>query len=47
MSELIAKDLSQGIGGFFLLFVLLPAALIFLDYFIYIIDMTIREFRKK
>ena len=47
MGELIARAIYQGVGGFFLLFVLLPGALIFLGYLIYAVIMAIKEFRKK
>ncbi|WP_455581752.1 hypothetical protein [Dysosmobacter sp.] len=47
MSELAAAALSHGVSVFILLFLILPAALIFLGYLIYIVIMTIRELRKK
>lgn len=47
MSAIIEKAIYQGIGGFFLLFVILPVALIFFGYLVYIVVMTIKEIGKK
>ena len=47
MGAIIEKAIYQGVGSFFLLFVLLPVALIFFGYLIYIVIMTIKELRKK
>lgn len=47
MSAIVEKAIYQGIGGFFFLFVILPAALIFFGYLVYIVVMTIKELRKK
>lgn len=47
MGALVEAAVCRGVGGFFLLFVLGPAALIFLGYLVYIILMTIHELRKK
>ena len=45
--ELIEMAIYRYVGGFFAFFLLLPAALIFLGYLIYIVVMTVRELRKK
>lgn len=47
MGAVIEKAIYQGVGGFFLLFVILPVALIFFGYLVYIVIMTIKELRKK
>lgn len=47
MGAIIEKAIYQGVGSFFLLFVLLPVAHIFFGYLIYIVIMTIKELRKK
>lgn len=43
MSDIIGIALCRGIGAFFALFLILPAALVFLAYLLYIIVMTIKE----
>ena len=43
MSDIIGIALCRGIGAFFALFLILPAALVFLAYLLYIIAMTIKE----
>lgn len=43
MSDIIGIALCRGIGSFFALFLILPAALVFLAYLLYIIVMTIKE----
>lgn len=47
MGALVETALYRGIGGFFLLFVIGPAALIFLGQLVYIVVMTVRELRRK
>ncbi|MCI8909413.1 MAG: hypothetical protein HFG09_01920 [Oscillibacter sp.] len=47
MGALVEAAVCRGISGFFLLFVLGPAALLFLGYLIYILVMTLHELRKK
>lgn len=47
MGALVKAALCRGISGFFLLFVIGPAALLFLGHLVYIIVMTVRELRKK
>ena len=47
MGTLAEAALCRGIGGFFLLFVICPAALLFLGHLVYIIVVTVRELRKK
>lgn len=47
MGALVETAVCRGVGGFFLLFVIGPAALIFLGYLVYILVMTVRELRKK
>lgn len=44
--EMIGIAFARGIGGFFLLFVIGPAAIILLGYLIYIVVMTMKELRK-
>lgn len=44
--DIIGIAFMRGIGGFFLLFVIGPAAIILLGYLIYIVIMTIKELRK-
>jgi len=44
--DVIGIAFMRGIGGFFLLFVIGPAAIILLGYLIYIVVMTIKELRK-
>lgn len=46
MSAIIEKAIHQGISGLILLFVILPVALIFLGYLVYIVVMAIKEWRK-
>lgn len=47
MGALVEAAVCRGAGGFFLLFVIGPAALIFLGHLVYILVMTVRELRKK
>ena len=47
MGALVEAAVCRGISGFFLLFVLGPAALLFLGYLIYILVMMLHELRKK
>lgn len=47
MGELVWRALSALAGNFIAAVVLLPAGLIFLAYFAYIVVMTIRELWKK
>lgn len=47
MGTVVEAAVCRGIGGFFTLFVLLPAGLIFLGYLIYIVVMTVWELWKK
>ena len=47
MAEIVEIALYRGIGGFFVVFVLLPAGGMFVAYLIYIAVMTVRELRKK
>lgn len=47
MGELVWRALGGLAGNFIAAVVLLPAGLIFLAYFAYIVVMTIRELRKK
>ena len=47
MGEIVCRAVCGMIGQFFLLFLILPAGLIFLGYLLYIVVMTIGEFRKK
>ena len=47
MSAIVEAALCRGIGGFITLFVILPAAVIFLGYLTYIIVMTVKELKKK
>lgn len=47
MGEIVYRAICGGIGQFFLLFLILPAGTIFLAYLIYILVMTVKEFRKK
>lgn len=47
MSGIVEYALYQGIGGFFAIFVLLPAAVIFCVYLVYIVVKVIQERRKK
>lgn len=44
--DIIGLAFARGIGSFFLLFVIGPAAIILLGYLIYIVVMTIKELRK-
>ena len=44
--DIVGIAFARGIGGFFLLFVIGPAAIILLGYLIYIVVMTIKELRK-
>lgn len=46
MSDIIGIALCRGIGAFFALFLILPAALVFLAYLLYIIVITIKELLK-
>ena len=43
MFDLIGIAFFRGIGAFFALFLILPAAIMFLAYLLYIIVMTIKE----
>lgn len=47
MGDIIYKALTDIFGSFIATTVLLPAAIIFTAYLIYIIVMTIKELRKK
>lgn len=47
MGEIVSRAVCGAVGQFFLLVWILPAGLIFLAYLIYIIVMTVKEFRKK
>ena len=47
MGELFAKALYSGVGHFALLFLLLPAGLIFLGYVVWIVIETVRTLRRK
>ena len=47
MSGIVERALYQGIGGFFAAFVLLPAAVIFCAYMVYIVVKVVQERRKK
>lgn len=47
MGAIVEAAVCRSIGGFFALFVLLPAGVILLGYLIYIVVMTVRELRKK
>ena len=44
--DIIGTVFVRAVGGFFLLFVIGPAAIILLGYLIYIVVMTIKELRK-
>ena len=46
MLDIICIAFCRGIGAFFALFLILPAALIFLAYLLYIIVMTLKELLK-
>ena len=47
MGDIIYKALTDIFGNFIVAAVILPAAIIFVAYLIYIIVMTIKELRKK
>ena len=47
MGALVETAVCRGIGGFFALFVILPAGILLLGNLIYLIAMTIHELRKK
>ncbi len=47
MGEIVYRALNSLVVQYLLLFVFLPVGLIFLGYLIYIVVMTIKEFRKK
>ena len=47
MSGIVERALYQSIGGFFAAFVLMPAAVIFCVYLVYIVVKVIQERRKK
>ena len=47
MCSFVVADLYDTVGKFFLLFVIVPAGVIFLGYVIYMIAKIIQELRKK
>ena len=47
MSSIVESALYRAIGGFFAAFVLLPAAVIFCAYLMYIVVKVVQELRKK
>ena len=47
MSSIVENALYRGIGGFFAAFVLLPAAVVFFAYIVYIVVKVMQEWRKK
>lgn len=47
VSSIVESALYRGIGGFFAAFVLLPAAVVFFAYVVYIVVKVMQEWRKK